>query len=135
MTDRGPAPSKYSMPPTLGYMNHDVRKEKKPAYSFGLRVDRNVTNIGPGPAKYALADYTRFGRSKRLSHTFGKRYESDACTGLNSTPASNAYMSPSTRDCFPSGSFVTRLHTFNKNQSTESTEVHTPPLSIESSFS
>ena len=41
----GPGPGRYSLPSTVGYIDHDISKHKKPAYMFGKRL------LDPGMAR------------------------------------------------------------------------------------
>lgn len=34
----GPGPGRYTLPPTVGYVNHDFTKPSSPAYSFHSRL-------------------------------------------------------------------------------------------------
>lgn len=94
MINCGPSPSKYLLPPVVGYQNHDVRLERKPAYTFGVRASTQDIDVGPGPAKYLLTDVTRYGKSMQIAHKFGSRYSHKVITD---TPAPNAYILPDTK--------------------------------------
>lgn len=49
-----PGPAKYTLPPTVGFDGHDIRKNRLPAYSFGLRVPDGENDGSPAPNTYAL---------------------------------------------------------------------------------
>lgn len=83
-----PSPSKYLLPPVVGYKNHDVRFKRKPAYTFGVRNIAQKINVGPGPAKYLLTDVTRHGKSMQIAHHFGSK---GSGKGISDTPTPKAY--------------------------------------------
>lgn len=107
MTNCGPSPSKYILPPVVGYLNHDVRLERKPAYSFGIRRNTYDGNVGPGPAKYMLTDYTRYGKMSQPSYPFGMKLANLA--QWTDTPAPNAYGLLKSKNSAPSYSFGQRF--------------------------
>ncbi|EDO37545.1 predicted protein [Nematostella vectensis] len=85
---RGPGPAKYRLPGGCGYNDHDPRKHKKPAWSFGLKLGLKSQNVGPGPAYLIPARITRTGTDGTPAYTLHDR------TQLNkafSTPAPGAY--------------------------------------------
>lgn len=41
-------------PSTIGYKNHDLRKKKMPAYSFGIRAQNKPHDAPPAPNAYKL---------------------------------------------------------------------------------
>ena len=49
-----PGPAKYTLPTTIGCVGHDVRKNRLPAYSFGLRLNDQDSIRSPAPNTYAL---------------------------------------------------------------------------------
>lgn len=49
-----PGPAKYTLPPTVGFDGHDIRKDRLPAYSLGLRLHNRHYNESPAPNTYAL---------------------------------------------------------------------------------
>lgn len=49
-----PSPARYTLPTTVGFNGHDIRKNRLPAYSFGLRLHDRVQAGGPAPNQYAL---------------------------------------------------------------------------------
>lgn len=49
-----PGPTKYTLPTTVGFNGHDIRKDRLPAYSFGLRVQNQDKIESPAPNTYAL---------------------------------------------------------------------------------
>ena len=59
---RGPGPAKYLLPGTVGMRDHDIRKQRCPAFSFGQRHKEFSSNVSPGP-KYMFPAYvTRKGK-------------------------------------------------------------------------
>ncbi|XP_031561561.1 outer dense fiber protein 3-like [Actinia tenebrosa] len=70
---RGPGPAKYLLPGTCGYTAHDPRKNKKPAFSFGLKVGINTKNTGPGPAYLVPSSMTRRGKDGTPAYTLHDR--------------------------------------------------------------
>ena len=60
-----PSPARYSLPPTVGFNNHDIRKQRLPAYSFGLRVSDREKVDSPGPNAYGLPS-TLTGKDKTV---------------------------------------------------------------------
>lgn len=91
----GPGPGRYALPPTVGYVNHDVTKPNSPAYSLHSRMSSarksswsfppsafRRTNSGvvvvsavisvdssPGPRYHYDARMTRFGRMESPSYS------------------------------------------------------------------
>lgn len=55
--DCQPSPARYSLPTTVGYTGHDLRKNRLPAYSFGLRVPIKEEVGSPGPNAYGHPEY------------------------------------------------------------------------------
>lgn len=54
LTSLGPGPA-YNLPSTIGYEDHTPTKERRPAYSLGLKHQAEATlGTGPGPAAYSL---------------------------------------------------------------------------------
>lgn len=49
-----PGPAKYTLPTTVGFVGHDIRKKRLPAYSFGLRVPNRVNIETPASNAYTL---------------------------------------------------------------------------------
>lgn len=49
-----PSPARYTMPTTVGFTGHDVRKNRLPAYSFGLRLHDREQMGSPAPNAYGL---------------------------------------------------------------------------------
>ncbi|XP_061650517.1 outer dense fiber protein 3-like protein 2a isoform X2 [Phyllopteryx taeniolatus] len=76
--ERGPGPGRYALPPTVGYVDHDVTKPSGPAYSFRTRMSSTMISVdsSPGPRYHVGANVTRFGRAAMPSYTMlgrGKR--------------------------------------------------------------
>ncbi|XP_075963654.1 outer dense fiber protein 3-like protein 2a isoform X1 [Anarhichas minor] len=92
--ERGPGPGRYALPPTVGYINHDITKPSSPAYSFHSRMSSAMVSVdsSPGPRYYIDAKVTRFGRMETPSYSILGR----GCTGNNrgqvfQTPGPGAY--------------------------------------------
>ncbi|XP_013918145.1 PREDICTED: outer dense fiber protein 3-like protein 2 [Thamnophis sirtalis] len=49
----GPGPGCYSLPPTIGFVNHDYTRFTSPAYSFRQRLDNLGLPQSPGPGTYS----------------------------------------------------------------------------------
>lgn len=49
--ERGPGPGRYGLPSMLGHQQHDCRRVRKPAYSFGHRLENSMfkKDCSPGP--------------------------------------------------------------------------------------
>lgn len=45
---------RYKLPTTVGFNGHDIRKNRLPAYSFGLRLHDRDYIRSPAPNTYAL---------------------------------------------------------------------------------
>lgn len=71
-TNKGPA-DLYPLPPTVGYANHDLRKQRLPNYSFGLRTSLKDNSCSPGPAKYNVSKFVRYGVSKANRFTMAPK--------------------------------------------------------------
>ncbi|KAM7361216.1 ciliary microtubule associated protein 1A-like [Cochliomyia hominivorax] len=70
----GPA-DLYPLPPTVGYTNHDVRKQRLPNYSFGLRTTLIDKRVGPGPNRYNVSKLVRYGVSKANQFTMAPKID------------------------------------------------------------
>lgn len=70
----GPGPAGYGLPPTVGYPEHDVRKDRKPMFSMRSRPITRYDTLGPGPARYGLGKMTRVGRPNNPSYSLAKRF-------------------------------------------------------------
>lgn len=72
-----PSPARYTLPTTVGYNGHDIRKQRLPAYSFGLRVPDQEKIHSPGPNTYGLPS-TMTGKDKTIernpAHTMHGRF-------------------------------------------------------------
>ncbi|XP_077417110.1 outer dense fiber protein 3-like protein 2a isoform X2 [Vanacampus margaritifer] len=92
--ERGPGPGCYALPPTVGYVNHDVTKSSSPAYSFRTRMSSTMISVdsSPGPRYHVGANMTRFGRIDTPSYSMlglGKRIGSKG--DKFQTPGPGAY--------------------------------------------
>lgn len=63
----------YPLPPTVGYENHDLRKQRLPQYSFGGRSELKDNSVGPGPARYQVDKLVRYGISKANKYTMAPK--------------------------------------------------------------
>ncbi|XP_071772032.1 outer dense fiber protein 3-like protein 2a [Centroberyx gerrardi] len=89
--ERGPGPGRYALPPTVGYINHDVTKPSSPAYTFHSRMSSAMVSVdsSPGPRYHIDAKVTRFGRGGTPSYSMlgrGRR-----AGELFQTPGPGAY--------------------------------------------
>lgn len=73
-----PSPARYTLPPLVGYDGHDIRKQRMPAYTFGLRTQEKDKNESPGPNTYRFPD-TLGGRDKTMhrapAHSMHARFD------------------------------------------------------------
>lgn len=63
----------YPLPPTVGYENHDLRKQRLPNYSFGGRTTLKDNICGPGPAGYNVSKLVRYGVSRANRFTMAPK--------------------------------------------------------------
>lgn len=95
MRKDGPGPGKYILPATIGCKSHDPRKNKNPCYSIGKRLNENNDLVGPGPGKYALEKYNRYGK-EHFSAYMGQTLN---IPPGEQVPAPNAYALPTQNVC------------------------------------
>ncbi|XP_063003417.1 protein CIMAP1D [Elgaria multicarinata webbii] len=88
--ETGPGPGCYSLPPAVGFANHDYTRFTSPAYSFHQRLDNSIhlKDSSPGPCYYVEPELTRFGRAKGPSYSMLARAKPP---GLPQTPGPGAY--------------------------------------------
>uniref|UniRef100_A0A8C8RQ03 Outer dense fiber of sperm tails 3 like 2 n=1 Tax=Pelusios castaneus TaxID=367368 RepID=A0A8C8RQ03_9SAUR len=88
--ETGPGPGQYSLPPTIGFVNHDYTKTTRPAYSFHRRLSDglNIKDSSPGPCYYVEPQLTRFGRRGGPSYSMLARSKP---TGQPQTPGPGWY--------------------------------------------
>lgn len=84
------SPNRYSLPTTIGCQKHDVRKNREPCYSLGLKIYSPIGGDGPGPAKYHPGFCDRYGKRNVPGHLGIKTYEQFE----EKIPAPNTYMLP-----------------------------------------
>ncbi|XP_029316734.1 outer dense fiber protein 3-like protein 2a [Cottoperca gobio] len=92
--ERGPGPGRYALPPTVGYINHDVTKPSSPAYSFHSRMSSAMVSVdsSPGPRYHIDAKVTRFGRMETPSYSIlGKGRRTGENKELFKTPGPGTY--------------------------------------------
>ncbi|CAB1413575.1 unnamed protein product [Pleuronectes platessa] len=90
--ERGPGPGRYALPPTVGYINHDITKPSSPAYSFHIRNSMVSVDSSPGPRYHVDSKVTRFGRMETPSYSILGRGRSTGSKGeLFPTPGPGAY--------------------------------------------
>ncbi|XP_058118916.1 outer dense fiber protein 3-like protein 2 [Anopheles ziemanni] len=70
-----PGPADYKLPTTIGFQNHDPRKERKPMYTMRGISKPKDDSFGPGPAGYSLGKQTRIGKPHQQMYTMGKRLD------------------------------------------------------------
>uniref|UniRef100_A0A1A9W895 Outer dense fiber protein 3 n=1 Tax=Glossina brevipalpis TaxID=37001 RepID=A0A1A9W895_9MUSC len=74
MAKETPGPADlYGLPPTVGHENHDVRKQRLPKYSFGVKTEQKILDVGPGPARYNVEKLVRYGVSKANHFTIAPK--------------------------------------------------------------
>ncbi|XP_063145371.1 protein CIMAP1D [Candoia aspera] len=86
--ETGPGPGCYSLPPTIGFVNHDYTRFTSPAYSFRQRLNNEGQDASPGPCYYVPPELTRFGRTKGPSYSMLGRAKPP---GLPQTPGPGTY--------------------------------------------
>ncbi|XP_001663800.2 outer dense fiber protein 3 [Aedes aegypti] len=74
MSRIGPGPAGYGLPPTVGYPEHDVRKDRKPMFSMRSRPITRYDSLGPGPAQYDPGKMTRVGRPNNPTYSLARRF-------------------------------------------------------------
>ncbi|XP_061457498.1 protein CIMAP1D [Rhineura floridana] len=88
--ETGPGPGCYSLPPTVGFVNHDYTRFANPAYSFHQRLKNGIylKDSSPGPCYYVEPEVTRFGRARGPSYSMLARLKTPS---LPLTPGPGAY--------------------------------------------
>jgi len=90
---RGPGPARYGLPPTIGFVTHDVRKLRYPSYSFGSRLEHANTLFkrrdGPGPAHFINPEMTRHGKDGTAQYSLQSKATDFAFK--HKTPGPGAY--------------------------------------------
>ncbi|XP_045553660.1 outer dense fiber protein 3-like protein 2 [Salmo salar] len=58
---KGSGPGRYALPPTIGYVNHDLTKPSSLAYTFHRRMSSNMGSVdcSPGPQYHIDTKMTR----------------------------------------------------------------------------
>ncbi|XP_078235221.1 protein CIMAP1D [Pogona vitticeps] len=87
--ETGPGPGRYSLPPTIGFINHDYTRFASPAYSFHQRLSNSihVKDSSPGPCYYVEPELTRFGRTRGPSYSMLSRAKPRASFPQSPGPA------------------------------------------------
>ncbi|MBN3303200.1 OD3L2 protein, partial [Amia calva] len=87
----GPGPSRYALPPTVGFIGHDFTKPTGPAYSFHSRMSNAMYSVdsSPGPQYHIDAKMTRFGRDGTPAYSMLGRVRSSVA--MFQTPGPGAY--------------------------------------------
>nr|XP_056701540.1 outer dense fiber protein 3-like protein 2 [Euleptes europaea] len=87
--ETGPGPGCYSLPPTVGFVNHDYTRFTSPACSFHQRLNNiHLKDASPGPRYYVQPEVTRFGRVRGPSYSMLARPKPP---GLPRTPGPGTY--------------------------------------------
>uniref|UniRef100_A0A674F3L6 Outer dense fiber of sperm tails 3-like 2a n=1 Tax=Salmo trutta TaxID=8032 RepID=A0A674F3L6_SALTR len=88
---KGPGPGHYALPPTIGYVNHDLTKPSSPAYTFHRRMSSNMVSVdcSPGLQYHIDTKMTRFGHVGTPSYSMLGRARRVA--ELFQTPGPGAY--------------------------------------------
>ncbi|TNM95258.1 hypothetical protein fugu_016341 [Takifugu bimaculatus] len=86
-------PGRYALPPTVGYINHDVTKPSSPAYSLHSRMSSTLITVdsSPGPRYHYDARMTRFGRMESPSYSILGRGRPTRKAEPFHTPGPGAY--------------------------------------------
>ncbi|XP_026008710.1 outer dense fiber protein 3-like protein 2a [Astatotilapia calliptera] len=92
--ERGPGPGRYSLPPTVGYINHDFTKPRSAAYTFHSRMSSAMVSVdsSPGPRYHVGSKVTRFGSMETPSYSIlGRGGRTGSKGDLFQTPGPGAY--------------------------------------------
>ncbi|XP_012694967.1 outer dense fiber protein 3-like protein 2b [Clupea harengus] len=89
--EKGPGPARYALPPTIGFMRHDLTKPMSPAFTFHSKMSDNLYSIdsSPGPQYFVDAKITRFGRDGTPAYSMLGRMRKTV--GVFQTPGPGAY--------------------------------------------
>ncbi|KAM6467666.1 protein CIMAP1D [Liasis olivaceus] len=117
--ETGPGPGCYSLPPTIGFVNHDYTRFTSPAYSFRQKLNNHSQDASPGPCYYVPPELTRFGRTKGPSYSMLGRAKPP---GLPPTPGPGTYSLE-----VPRPSFQQRAPSFSIGARTKSRPVDPVP--------
>ncbi|XP_065079938.1 ciliary microtubule associated protein 1A-like [Ochlerotatus camptorhynchus] len=74
MSRVGPGPAYYVLPPTIGFAQHDVRKDRRPMFTMRARLTTRYDTLGPGPA-YHPGKMTRDGPPRNPMYSLGTPYK------------------------------------------------------------
>lgn len=95
-----PGPAKYTLPTTVGFNDHDIRKNRLPAYSFGLRLPNDGNVRTPAPNTYILPS-TFGGQDKVItfsSNSFGLILKCQHFQTVERAPAHSMSKTLTTKD-------------------------------------
>ncbi|KAM6921060.1 outer dense fiber protein 3-like protein 2b [Xenentodon cancila] len=131
--EKGPGPGRYGLPPTVGYIGHDLTKPTSPAYSFHGRMDNNMycVDCSPGPRYQVDAKITRFGKDGTPSYSMLGRMKVQK--ELFHTPGPGAYSPEKAPPCSlqrkaPSYTMGFRTHYRTVDHVPAPNKYHLPPL-------
>ncbi|XP_062552729.1 ciliary microtubule associated protein 1A-like [Armigeres subalbatus] len=109
MSRIGPGPAGYGLPPTVGFDQHDVRKDRKPMFSMRERPTTRYDTIGPGPA-HDPGKMTRSGPPHNPAYSLAKRFSTFKQDNVPGPGAHNNDKVPSMKgNRLPAYSFGFRL--------------------------
>ncbi|XP_027017123.1 outer dense fiber protein 3-B [Tachysurus fulvidraco] len=124
----GPGP-KYALPGVTGQNDHDPRKWKAPAYSFGIPYRYNRESGTPGPSYLIPSNITRTGRDGNPAYSI---YSRPKDVKLFQSPGPGTYRPEKAEvSCFysaPSYSLSARTDLFHKDQTPGPATYTLPPV-------
>ncbi|KAK3548359.1 hypothetical protein QTP70_011290 [Hemibagrus guttatus] len=120
---------KYALPAATGQNEHDPRKWKAPAYSFGIPHRQYRENCTPGPAYLIPSNITRIGRDGNPAYSLYSRPKDPQ---LFQTPGPGSYRpekaSVTTFYSAPSYTLSARTNLFRKDQTPGPAAYMLPPV-------
>ncbi|GBP67834.1 Outer dense fiber protein 3-like protein 2 [Eumeta japonica] len=72
MAWEGPGPAAYSLPPSVGFANHDPSRPRNPMFSLGPSGRVRFETAGPGPV-YRIEGVTQHGSTNTAAWSLGPR--------------------------------------------------------------
>jgi len=90
--DNGPGPAGVMLPPTVGYINHDMTRKQNPAYSLGLQLPSTLIVKGNGPGPIYALEKGMTAKGQDLGRAFTMRPKTKVIENFNTdTPGPAAY--------------------------------------------
>jgi len=89
--EKGPGPTAYMLPPTVGYANHDSSRKRNPAYSIGLMLAAHKWGNpqSPGPIYAIPKGMNAKGPDGQPAYSIQSRYKGPLF--ITDTPGPGAY--------------------------------------------